>query len=606
MHCCHGQQERIAHLARSILGSKLALPTDGWEAASPEQRRGRILLKGKTLRLSPGAEAEDEADQPDNRAPQEQRSTDGSRVRSSTSDAVAESVSGSLAAADGSPHGDSPSCSPCTRLSSLKEDDAAAASLAAAVVLPPSTLDEPSAGGGGGARGGHKVSFQADCRPARCASVTTEASAAKRRVTAASLSNVTYLSAVKFRGQPFIEPPTDGRRPPLAPWEMSSYGENKAMALLHSELAGEHAWKWQLHNTAVLSRVYPAGSRVMSSNFDPFGLWAAGVQMVALNYQTHDHHQQCNRGFFRLNGGVGYVLKPPALTDAAALANPSVARPLAPPAEVEAWEVTLLCGRLLPKAGEERATGEPWLQAHCPLARSMRPSDGPVSSPSVTIEVFGGAFAAAAAAPADAPPPQGEKWESAAVARNGFDPNWGGERAVLFASHPSLAVVRVSVYDEKTTTAAQRALKGRERTLLCYECVPLAALRDGLRSLPLRDRNGARLHFAALLLRVRRLGARPLTTPSPELGVGADGRPTMPPRTRSASTSFQNLIRGRSGSLSAEADAQGSRWARVRGLRTAIARGRAARSASGQSAGPPGGRFRRTSRSSSVQLNGVI
>ena len=269
-----------------------------WEAASPEQLRGRILLKGKTLRLSPGAEAEDEADQPDNRAPQEQRSTDGSRVRSSTSDAVADSVSGSLAA-DGSPHGDSPSCSPCTRLSSLKEDDAAAASLAAAVVLPPSTLDEPSAGGGGGARGGHKVSFQADCRPARGASVTTEASAAKRRVTAASLSNVTYLSAVKFRGQPFIEPPANGGRPPLAPWEMSSYGENKAMALLHSELAGEHAWRWQLHNTAVLSRVYPAGSRVMSSNFDPFGLWAAGVQMVALNYQTHSSSRSCSRSCSR-------------------------------------------------------------------------------------------------------------------------------------------------------------------------------------------------------------------------------------------------------------------------------------------------------------------
>ena len=146
--------------------------------------RGRILLKGKTLRLSPGAAV---------------RGAPMAAVCASTSDAVADSVSGS--AADGSPHGDSPSCLACTRLSSLKEDDAAAASLAAAVVLRRST---PSAGGGG------VRAVSRDCRPARGASVTA-ASAAKRRVTAASLSNVTYLSAVKFRGQPFIEPPRRSR-----------------------------------------------------------------------------------------------------------------------------------------------------------------------------------------------------------------------------------------------------------------------------------------------------------------------------------------------------------------------------------------------------------
>ena len=61
--------------------------------------------------------------------------------------------------------------------------------------------------------------------------------------------------------------------------------------------------------------------------------------------------------------------------------------------------LAVVAAQHLPKAGEERATGEPWLQAHCPLARSMRPSDGAISSPCVTIEVFGGAYAAAA--PAD-------------------------------------------------------------------------------------------------------------------------------------------------------------------------------------------------------------
>ena len=33
-------------------------------------------------------------------------------------------------------------------------------------------------------------------------------------------------------------------------------------------------------------RTYPAGMRIDSSNFNPVNLWACGVQLVALNYQT--------------------------------------------------------------------------------------------------------------------------------------------------------------------------------------------------------------------------------------------------------------------------------------------------------------------------------
>ena len=42
-----------------------------------------------------------------------------------------------------------------------------------------------------------------------------------------------------------------------------------------------------LYNARHLSRVYPNPIRVDSSNFDPFVGWALGVQMTALNYQTH-------------------------------------------------------------------------------------------------------------------------------------------------------------------------------------------------------------------------------------------------------------------------------------------------------------------------------
>ena len=36
----------------------------------------------------------------------------------------------------------------------------------------------------------------------------------------------------------------------------------------------------------MLSRVYPGGQRIDSSNYNPVPFWNVGCQMVALNYQT--------------------------------------------------------------------------------------------------------------------------------------------------------------------------------------------------------------------------------------------------------------------------------------------------------------------------------
>jgi len=33
-------------------------------------------------------------------------------------------------------------------------------------------------------------------------------------------------------------------------------------------------------------RTYPAGMRIDSSNFNPIPMWACGIQLAALNYQT--------------------------------------------------------------------------------------------------------------------------------------------------------------------------------------------------------------------------------------------------------------------------------------------------------------------------------
>ena len=64
-------------------------------------------------------------------------------------------------------------------------------------------------------------------------------------------------------------------------YEMSSFDERQAMTLLK-----ERPVEFVNYNKHQLSRVYPKGTRVDSSNFTPQLFWNAGCQLVALNYQT--------------------------------------------------------------------------------------------------------------------------------------------------------------------------------------------------------------------------------------------------------------------------------------------------------------------------------
>ena len=109
------------------------------------------------------------------------------------------------------------------------------------------------------------------------------------------------------------------------------------------------------YNKRQLSRIYPAGRRVDSSNYNPVPLWNMGCQIgvcvcmcvhackqctymcfncmclvllaihihtcitstpaVALNFQTDCPELDVNRGRFLQNGNCGYVLKPEVLRD---------------------------------------------------------------------------------------------------------------------------------------------------------------------------------------------------------------------------------------------------------------------------------------------------
>lgn len=54
---------------------------------------------------------------------------------------------------------------------------------------------------------------------------------------------------------------------------------------------------WNQYNCRQLSRVYPAGKRIDSSNFDPQLLWNSGVQLAAMNSQTPDRGMWLNTGY---------------------------------------------------------------------------------------------------------------------------------------------------------------------------------------------------------------------------------------------------------------------------------------------------------------------
>jgi len=93
--------------------------------------------------------------------------------------------------------------------------------------------------------------------------------------------------------------------------EMSSFAESKTLKLAVTQRPA-----FVDYNRLQLSRVYPSGARVDSSNLDPIVAWNAGCQLVALNFQTADKPVWTNIGKFRENGNCGYVLKPMYMLDA--------------------------------------------------------------------------------------------------------------------------------------------------------------------------------------------------------------------------------------------------------------------------------------------------
>lgn len=80
-----------------------------------------------------------------------------------------------------------------------------------------------------------------------------------------------------------VKPRGFNKKETYLPSHILSFGENRLAKMIKDELV---KMDFIAHNRGHLTRGYPKGIRVTSTNFEPHHFWAVGVQLVAVNWQT--------------------------------------------------------------------------------------------------------------------------------------------------------------------------------------------------------------------------------------------------------------------------------------------------------------------------------
>jgi phosphatidylinositol phospholipase C delta len=213
---------------------------------------------------------------------------------------------------------------------------------------------------------------------------------------------------------------------------MCSYSETTTLKNLEKE---DKVEGWVKHNRTHLSRIYPMGLRINSSNYMPTPAWCAGNQLVALNYQTGDEAMFCNRAKFQENGACGYLLK----TEAQRQDDGEEVKPIK-------LVVHVLGGSSLPKPGGE-ASGE-------------------IIDPFVVVSI-------------DGHPGDKAQKQTSVIDNNGFDPMWN-ECFEFDIKRPDAACLSFQVRDDDTMGS----------DFVAQSTVSVPCLQQGTRSVPLSDKDG--------------------------------------------------------------------------------------------------------------------
>ncbi|KAJ6646988.1 1-phosphatidylinositol 4,5-bisphosphate phosphodiesterase gamma-1 [Pseudolycoriella hygida] len=248
---------------------------------------------------------------------------------------------------------------------------------------------------------------------------------------------IIYFRSVPFRDKDWVF------------YEMSSFPETKAEKYFIHQYNSSTV---KYHQNQV-SRVYPKGQRLDSSNFNPIPFWNVGSQMIALNYQTPDKPMQLNEAKFRDNGSCGYILKPKFMLNERF--DPNDSNTL-----VDVDEKTI----------NIRIIG----------ARHLCKSRSNVSNPSVEVEVIGATF------------DSGIKHRTRSV-ENGFNPIWN-ELCEFHIKNPDFAMLRFEVQDEDMFG---------ERNFIGQAVFPINCIRTGLRSISLKNKYSEDLELATLLVQIQ-------------------------------------------------------------------------------------------------------
>jgi len=228
--------------------------------------------------------------------------------------------------------------------------------------------------------------------------------------------------------------------------EMSSFSESDAVKMTDKNKCGTLLE----YNHLQISRVYPKGNRINSSNYSPLPFWNCGCQMAALNFQTPDIAMQLNDARFVVNDNCGYVLKPMKM-------RVQNFHPYNPTDRVNMKiDVEVLGGRHLPKTGN---------QITCPL---------------VEVEICGCDY-------------DNKTYRTKKIDGNGFGPIWDGEQFTFDVFSPETSFIRFSVLEDDYF---------KDTKFLCHATFPVTHLRTGYRSVPLKNTYSEAIPLASLLVHI--------------------------------------------------------------------------------------------------------
>ncbi|XP_040302987.1 1-phosphatidylinositol 4,5-bisphosphate phosphodiesterase gamma-1 isoform X1 [Herpailurus yagouaroundi] len=274
--------------------------------------------------------------------------------------------------------------------------------------------------------------------------------------------------------------------------DMSSFPETKAEKYVN-KAKGK---KFLQYNRLQLSRIYPKGQRLDSSNYDPLPMWICGSQLVALNFQTPDKPMQMNQALFMAGGHCGYVLQPSTMRDEAFDPfDKSSLRGLEPYAIC----IEVLGARHLPKNGRG------------------------IVCPFVEIEVAGAEY-------------DSIKQKTEFVVDNGLNPVWPAKPFHFQISNPEFAFLRFVVYEEDMFS---------DQNFLAQATFPVKGLKAGYRAVPLKNNYSEDLELASLLIKIE-------VFPAKQENGDVSPFSSMSLRERGSDTSGQLFHgRGREGSFEA-------------------------------------------------------